>query len=229
MLLYILLIVLLFVTIGSWDTSATKITILWLIGTAFIMLINTDKAASDKDYFRKTILKNLKLTLVLEFVINLYSFPLIIELIIIPTISFMVMISVFIGSKAKYKQMIVSLNYALGLFGITLLIFTFYKIANNPQDFATLHNLRNFLLPPTLTIAFLPFVYMVALFMTYRDVFIRIRIANRNSELHRNAKWKIFQTYRLNLRRLNRLSKEVSSLETTNMNDMLTMILNRED
>lgn len=224
MLLYILLMVLPFWKIGFWDASAMKDTIQWVFGVAFIMVVNSNKVVDGEHYFRNTISDNIKLILVLEFVVNLYSFSLLSELVIVPIVSFVVMMNAVAGLRPEHKQVKVFLDCALGLFGIVLIILTFHKIAVDFQNFATLKNLRDLLLPPLFTAAFLPFVYLAALFMSYEEIFARIDIANTNSELAGYAKQRILAACHFDLRRLSKLAKQARMLRVSSKDDVLVLI-----
>src|SRR5262245_31441605 len=87
MLVYIFLMVTVFKKIGFWDVSATKDTILWTLGSAFATFFNLNKVSEDEHYFKNVILDNIKFILILEFILNFYSFSLAIELALIPIIT----------------------------------------------------------------------------------------------------------------------------------------------
>jgi hypothetical protein len=221
MLLYIFLMVLAFKKIGFWDVSATKDTILWTLGSAFATYFSLNKIAQDSVYFKSVILDNIKFVLMLEFVVNLYSFSLPAELIVMPIVSFIVMANVLAESKPEYKQVNKLFNFMLGIFGLYLLAFTFQEIVLDFQNFATLKNLRDFFLPPLFSIFLLPFVYVMALFMQYEMFFVRIDIANRNLDNAKFAKRKVIATCHINLSKLNRVSKKAGYPKVNDKKDVL--------
>jgi hypothetical protein len=221
MLVYIFLVVMAFKKIGFWDMSAAKDTILWTLGTAFATYFSLNKVAQDSNYFKNVILDNIKFILILEFVVNLYSFNLAIELIVIPVVSLIVILNAFAESKPEYKRVKNFLNFFLGVFGLFLLAFTFREIILDFQNFATLKNLRDFFLPPLLSIALLPFVYIMALVMQYETFFVRIDIANKNSSIAKNVKRKIFATCHINLSKLNKVSKNAGHPKINSEADVL--------
>lgn len=121
MLLYISVIVLVLRRIGFWDASATKDTILWTFGVAFVTLFNINKVSEDENFFSRIISGNLKLVIVFEFIVNLYTFSLVAELIIVPVITIVVLMNTVAENRPEYKPAETVLSYALGLFGIWLL------------------------------------------------------------------------------------------------------------
>ena len=221
MLLYVSLIIYLFHKIGLWDTSVIKDSILWFFGVAFIMVVNSNKASEAEHYFQKVLLDNLKLVVLLEFIINLYVFNLAIEIILIPILFIIVVLLAYAESKKEYVDVKKVLDYILGIIGICFIIFALSNIFMNFPSFANLDNLRSFLLPPILTLAFLPFIYLFALYIVYESFFLRIDIFNENKAITRYAKRKIFALCHLNLRRLNKLSRKVGSMKINNKNDVL--------
>jgi len=56
---------------------------MWGVFVAFVMLFEFSKA-NDSKFFRNAFKNNLKILIILEFVINLYLFDLWIELLIVP-------------------------------------------------------------------------------------------------------------------------------------------------
>jgi hypothetical protein len=207
MLVYIFLVIMIFKKVGFWDMSATKDTILWTLGTAFVSYFSLNKVAQDDNFFKNLILENIKFIFILEFVINLYSFNLAVELIVIPMVSFIVVLNAYAVSKPECRQVKKILNLLLGVFGLFLLVMTFREIVLDFQKFATLKNLRDFFLPPLLSIALLPFVYVMALVMQYEMFFVRINIANKNSVIAKKVKRKIFAACNINLSKLIKVSK----------------------
>ena len=221
MLLYIVCMVIVFEKIGFWDKTATKDTVLWTLGSALTTYVSLNKAAQDDSYFKNVILDNLKFVLILEFVVNLYSFSLPTELIVIPIVSFIVMLNAFSESKPEYKQVNKLLNFILGVFGLYLIVFTLREIVLDFQNFASLKNLRDFFLPIFLSISLLPFVYVMALFMQYKTFFILIDFANKNPDVAKYIKRKVLAACHVNLSKLNKVSKKAGYPKVNDKKEVL--------
>lgn len=221
MLLYIVCMVIVFEKIGFWDESATKDTILWTLGSAFTAYFNLNKVAQDDNYFKNAILNNLKFVLVLEFVVNLYSFNLPVELIVIPVVSFIVILNAFAGLKPEYERVSKLLNFILGVFGLCLIAFTFREVILDFQNFASLKNLRDFFLPILFSIVLSPFIYIMALISQYEMFFIRIDFANKNPDVAKYAKKKVITACHINLSKLNTVSKKAGYPKVSDKKDIL--------
>jgi hypothetical protein len=224
MLCYVLALGVILEKVGFWDISATKDTVLWIVGTAFVTFFSLSKVAHDEAYFKRAIFDNFKFVLILEFIVALYSFDLIIELILVLIVTVIVLLKVIAESKPEYRQVKVFLDYALGLLGIALIVFTLREVVVDFQNVVTLKNIRDFFLPVVFTVTFLPFVYLMALYMQYETLFIRVDFFNTNRELARYAKQKILTTCHVNLSKLNRFSKNVGSLTVDSKEDVLILI-----
>lgn len=224
MVIYIAATVLFFKRIGFWDISAIKDTIIWTFGSAFITFSNIHKIARGHSKFKDLLLDKVKFILILEFVVNLYSFSLIIELFLIPMLGFMGFLSGFADSKPKYRRVSKILNFILFVFGIIILIFTIVQIVNGFQNFASLKNLRDLLLPPLFSLTLLPFVYLMALYMNYEMFFLRIEKANNDPELQKKIKRMILLSCHINLPKLTKVLKKAGFPKVNDENDIYVWI-----
>ena len=67
-------------------------------------------------------------------------------------------------------------------------------------------------------------MYIIALYMQYENLFVRIELANKDSHITRYAKRKILLTYHINLPKLNRFSKSARRLRMSSKNDVLALM-----
>lgn len=223
MLAYISLVVFAAYKLHVWDISLLKDTIVWVLGTALVMFINYDKAYQESKYFKKVLLDNVKLVVFLEFIINLYVFNLVVEFLLVPILFVVAALLAYSGSKKEYNPIKNVLQFLLALYGIFLIIFAIVQVIGDFKDFATLYNLKDFLLAPLLTVSYLPFVYFLALYGTYDALFTRVDIflRDQNTELRRFTKRQILHACLFNLKKLNRFS--------TNCTTQLMSIKNKSD
>jgi len=207
--LYAGLIVFFLSKIGIWQISLIKDTTLWLIGTAFVLLINVNQATQDSGFFRKILIDNLKFILVLEFVLNLYTFNLLVELILVPFLFAVIGIGAYAETKKEYLPVKKMVDFILSIIGFFLISYAFAKIIGDYQSIVTSENMRAFILPPLLTFAYVPFLYLFALIMAYESLFLRIDFfVKDNKALAKFAKQKIVRLCHLNLRKLSRFSRD---------------------
>jgi hypothetical protein len=175
--------------------------------------MNYDKANTEGKYFKKVLLDNVKLVVLLEFIINLYDFNFVVEFLLVPVLFVITAMLVISGTKQEYKPAKKLFQFVLAIYGISLIIFALVQVIGDFKDFATIYNLKDFLLSPLLTVSFLPFVYFLALYATYESLFTRVDIflKDQNKELIRFTKWRILRACLFNLKKLHRFSKGYTS------------------
>lgn len=189
------------------DKCLIKDVIFWLFGSAFIILININKVNSDKKFFRKMIIDNLKLIVVVEFIINFYTFNFFIEMVLVPLIFFLMAMSIIAGMEKKLSLVKKIMDFSLTIVGIIIIVYAFIGLINHSRDLTTLDNIRSFILPPALTILYVPFIYFLALFMAYELLFVRLEsLLHHNKGLIGVAKRKIIFFCNINLKKLNSFS-----------------------
>ncbi len=211
--IFVEVIILLLALLDYWKTDFLKETVLWFFGSAFILLINSRKALENKNHFKKIFQNSFKLIILLEFITNFYTFDLLWELIIIPVISFIVILDVFAGYKKEYKAVKKLTQIILSIIGITLFSFAVRQIAISQGEFIKVDKVKIFLLPVILTILYLPFIYLFVLYMKYENLYLRIGFRfDTNDPVFKRIRRRIFLECNLSIKKLEKLEK----METIN-------------
>lgn len=224
-LLYLLVVILFLKYINYWDMSLLKDTIYWYFGVAFISFINVSKIKQDEDYVKKILFDNLKLLVIVEFVNNVYSFNMIVELVIIPIITLLVIISAIGESNDNYRSAKKITDSILVFITIIMTIFTLYNIITEFDSFANKSNLQSFLLSPFLTVLYMPCIFCFALYYSYLSLFCRLKKHFIKDRKNLNfTKMKILVAFHIKLRKLNRFAKKYHRINVNNRNDIVTTI-----
>ncbi len=224
MTVYVFFIILFLYRFSFWNISFLKETIYWYSGVAFVSIFNVNKINKGEDYFKRLFIDYLKLVAILEFATSLYSFDLITELILVPLFIFIVLLSAVSNTQKKYHQVKKVFDAILSIIGFTVILYTLTKIVTDFSSFANRSNLTTFILPPILTSIYLPFIYFFALFISYETLFNRLKYFIKNKNDIKNAKWKIFISFHLRLRKLNRFAKEYAEISEEADNDIVVVI-----
>lgn len=175
--IYLTIIVLLFNKFKIWEFSLYKDFTYWLLTTGLTLFFSVSKLNSYKD-FTRIILTATSLTMVLEFIVGFYNFSLILELILVPTLTFISLLAIVAEMRKKDRNsnlVAIVLQNILAILGLGFLMYSIYQLSINYNLFFTLSNLKSFLLPPIFTIIFLPFIYYVVLYIKYECVFGNLR------------------------------------------------------
>lgn len=186
---YILLIVFFLYRVHIWDNSQLNATLIWGATSAFSMFFKLNKINEDKMFFKKAIIENFKLTVLIDFIVNLNVFSLWFELIFIPC-TFMLGAMIAISSRDEKHKLVEKLLNGVAIFlGFSLIIYSLWQIYIHFDNFFTLQKLRDFTVPILLSILYLPFVYLLALYSAYEEVFIRLQFVIKDQSLHSYAKY----------------------------------------
>lgn len=170
------LVVLVLAHFGLWDLSVLKETIYWVIGTGLVMFGSFNDVKSVKALYKKTAKDTLTLIVVLEFMVWFYVFPLSVELLFVPFVTLLVLLTTMAKyMKADGIELTRKVLDGLQVFvGLVVLLFVILALINNPEPLFTYQNLELFLLPIVLSFAYAPSVYLLALYSKYELVFNRI-------------------------------------------------------
>ena len=210
MIIYILGIVYLLNRIGIWDLSMLKETIYWFFGGAFILFVNLNDISNQDNYFKKLILDNFKLILIIEFISNFATFNLIAEVISVFLVIILSMIEAFTDkdkSKEKEHKLTVIL---LSIYGISTLINSIIILSKDTTEFLNSLTFESLLLTPLLSILIIPFLYVLGVFATYQIKLVTFRHIHRNNKkLYRYGTRRILWSCNFSLKKIKLISKEL--------------------
>jgi len=99
---YLFGIILLLKNLEVWQTSNLKDVLFWLFTVGLILVFKINNAKSNA-YFIGIFLSAIKWTIILEFVVNLYSFSLLAEILILPVLVFLALTQAVAEMDAKHK------------------------------------------------------------------------------------------------------------------------------
>ena len=211
MILYITIMLLSLNALGIWRLTHFVNTMLWFVCVAFVMLFENSKA-NDQKFFKNAIKDNLKILIFLEFLINMYVFNILVELLLVPILFLLGAMIAISETDEKYEIARTFLNSIMVLIGLVITSYVLYMAVNDFERFATLENLENFYLPILLTTIFLPFIYFMALFVSYESLFTSLQFSVKDSSLLKYVKKRTLLAFSLNLWMLNKWSIHINSL-----------------
>jgi heme/copper-type cytochrome/quinol oxidase subunit 2 len=158
--------------------------LLWVLFSALYLSFNTaDNKGRDKLFL--SILRNsFSITFLVEFLANIYTFSLIIELIVITLIIFLSMLIAFTettADKEKYVQVNKLLNGINTYIGLNILLFLLIEVIKNWGSLLTVDSLKSFMLPIIFTIMFIPYLFYLIIRISYDDINIYLNLNNKAS------------------------------------------------
>lgn len=209
---------------GAWDVGNLKTTLLWAVTFAFVTLLDIGRISEDDTYFRKTVRDTVGATVAITFIAEAYSFPLAVELILIPYLALMTGIQVVSEKKPEQASVHKLANTLLAVIGLVYVAYGFYMIAIDFREFATWTTLREFLIPITLSLLFLPYLYVVSVLVAYERTFTGLRCAQRDYALRRYAAFQAALRFRFNLEGLRRWKRHIGVFQPDSREGILASI-----
>jgi len=174
MLLYVVGLVSILRALGMWDVGLIKDTIVWFFVGALAMMMRFTTAGDSSGLFRKMVADNIKVVIVLEFLVNTCTFPLAIELVLVPAIT---VIAVIDAVASMNKEHLPVANITTGLLSVGGLVILGIALRGAIADLHRLNSLatvRSIALAPVLSVCMFPFVYIMLVISQYEQLFIRI-------------------------------------------------------
>jgi hypothetical protein len=224
MLLYIAGLVIGLHSLGVWMPSHATITIFWMISVALVSLVNINSITEDEHYFRKAALDQIKLLVLFEFIINFYVLSLWLELAIVPVVAFLGGMLAVAESNRQYKPVKTILDWLFAILGTVLMSWSLYQAVANLDTFATSTTLKDLAVPSLMSLAFLPFLYIMALFVSYESLFKRLRFFIKDDKLVRFTKVRTLFAFNVRLTLLNKWACEINQHSFENREDILGAI-----
>ncbi|MCJ8146537.1 hypothetical protein MKI79_06425 [Acinetobacter sp. A3.8] len=195
--------------LGFWNISLLKDTIIWSLSFGFVSLMNINKV-DDTKYFKNVFLDAIKWTIAIEFIINFFTFSLIKEIILVPTIVLSTTLQAFASLDPKHKQVENLFKNLLMYFLIFIFLFSLFKTIEKYHDVFTIESLKIFLLPVILTITFLPFMYLYNLFVKYEILWVRLNFMIKNDTERNRVKRHILIIANFDINKLVNISKNIA-------------------
>ncbi len=217
LMIYISAIVIFLWELRFWDITLLKDTIIWFLFSAFGVLFSLNKV-KDTSYFGQLIKGSISVTIVIEFFINLYTFSLLVELITLPCLIFLTMLSTYSEISAKtnkeHKKVTSCLNQLLGIMGLICIGFALYKTIMEFKTILWTDVSKQFLLPIILTLLSIPYFWVFALYMKYENMFVaNNRIFKESSKIEKlKMKFSILYYGNFSFKRVYRIWKKVGFL-----------------
>lgn len=202
---YLWLGVLLLSRLHLWNGSLLKDTIYWFLLTGFVLFMNIMGNKEPIPFLKKTVVRCVAVTVFIEFLLNLYAFPLLGELVLIPVLAFLGAASVITENKPEYASVRQLFDGIQSIIGILLVGYVIRIIYLHHSELISRDVLISILLPILLTILFLPFLYLSKLVADYELLFLHLKHAiPQDKRLLSTVRRNAIVLCHVNLVRLNR-------------------------
>ena len=149
---------------GYWRASMIPTTVAWFVGTAIVGTFSMGGVSE----LRRLAVRTVALTAVVEFVSNAYTFPLPVEMILVPTVVILVTLASFADRRPEFANTRMPFKVLCVVLFVGTLTPTFIYLVQQAGLLASADRAREFLLPLILTVAFLPYFYLVRMVVAWQ-------------------------------------------------------------
>ena len=164
--------------IGLWDPALVADAVAWAIATGLVLFGSATTLFNRPSSLRRLVLKVVGLTAVVEVFVNLYVFPLPIELILLPALALLAAMSVVAGTEDRFATVGKLTDGAMTVMGFSLFLYVAIRLLTEWESFDQALGLQKLALPIWLTIGVLPFVLVLGVWSAYDSAFSMIRWAS---------------------------------------------------
>lgn len=163
-------------------------------------------------------------TTIVAFLVGFYTFNFWIEFTILPILTILGGTLVFAERDKKHEPVKKFLNSILSLVGLSLIGYAIYRLITSFEVFATRGTLSDFLIPPVLSLSFLPFIYLLSVIMRYETNFIRLKFALKDPTLEKFARKEAFIQFGFKIKDLERWATSLFRIPLTSKEDITASI-----
>lgn len=193
-----------------WDWDQLKNTIIWTVSVALIAVLRSNKIPDEPGYFRKWITENFQILAFIQFLITLYTYPLWVELLVIPFVTLLTGMIAVGDRDPKTKQAVSVLTNILALFSLGFFGLALVMTVMDFWNYATFQTWRDFYMPILLTLVFLPFIFVLYILMSYESAFVSLSFNIEDKKLRRSAQWRAILAFGPNIDLMRRWQRHVA-------------------
>lgn len=204
MILYTAGIVWLLYVTNLWNVALLKDTIIWFCFSDAALAFSILSSQHEENVFSRTLSDNVKVVVVLEFLVNTYTFSLPVELALVPFATFVAMMDVIARADARYSAVAKITTGLQAVIGVAILIVAVVKAVANFESLQTVDSIRQVLLAPVLSVLFAPLIYFMLLYTKYDLLFIRLGMGSEmDRSVKRYARRRLIRYLGMNVQKVN--------------------------
>ncbi len=208
-----------------WSVAEIKGTGLWLFAVPMVSTWRLLELHEKERFVLKALRDTFALTVLVEFVIDFYPLALWAEFFLMP-IAVALTWSLEAGKKQEGAEAATKLlEWLLAALGLFVLVHAALSALADIQNLFSFDTLSELVGPITLTLLFLPYLFAVAVFVTYANAFQRIKLAIADEELRRFAHFHTILAFGWQLELLRRWSRDVAAGFAESKRDVRRSIL----
>ncbi|MBD9390249.1 hypothetical protein IB237_23905 [Agrobacterium sp. AGB01] len=219
--LYVTTCVWLLAKLDLWDWPNLKSTLVWWLTVGFSSFFDAKRFINDRKIIRKLLRDTLTLSAVITFIAELVSFPLWVEFLLFPILA-LVTLLLAVGDSLrddpKFHRLLSFLRRLQILAGLIMLGSSYWMVANTVGEHWTVNTLREFGLPLLLWLMFIPFIILLATYMSYETSFIQLARRPKQEAIYGYAKRRAIIAFGWNSEGVRRLIRDIIARDVDDKN-----------
>jgi hypothetical protein len=162
--------------IRFWSLDLLKDTIIWFLLSGVALAFSGVQSDSAPGIWRRVLRDQLKAIVLVEYIVNTYTFALWIELLVIPVLTCVALLDVIARTDAKYAVVAKLTGVLQAFFGLTVMAFAIHQAVSGQESFSAAGALREIALVPLLSVLLLPITHVFFLVSAYEQLFLRLAL-----------------------------------------------------
>lgn len=183
-----------------WDTLAFA-----FVGTTVLVWRMGESRDYSRRFYGRIVWRSLGLSVLIGTIGNTYTFNIIVELILVP---WLVLLGAMLGlaqASEEYSNLRKPLQVLITLTGLAMLTRAVIGAISDYDGFLSIQTVQSLLLLFALTVAYVPYLLLVRVWMTYQSALIPLRLGHKKPlRVRLYARARIMLKFRLNLARVER-------------------------
>jgi hypothetical protein len=176
---YLLAVVVLAEAVGFWTPVLMKDSAIWIVVGGIPLFAKFTRVGQPR-MTRGILWQTIAAPEVIAFVFGLVSFPILIELALLPTLTIVGVLAAFAATRSEYAKVGSVMNGTLQVAGLVLLTITLVQLVGSWSQLDWKEIALRFYLPIWMTAAAIPFVTLLGRYSRWEQDRIRSRWLHRN-------------------------------------------------
>ncbi|MDI1281505.1 hypothetical protein [Brevundimonas sp.] len=212
--------------IDLWDIGNLKTSLIWFLAFALGWMFNVRRWEGDPSEMAKSMVREvLGVTTAVTFLAEFYTFNIWGELILVPVVSFIVLMATFAQGQEGHEIVAKVFGALVSIIGLSLLSYAAWRLFSDLRGFATPETGREFAVPALLSLLFIPFMYGLAVWNGYGEVSRVLYFTIKDPNVLAFAKRRLFLWFGLDVSLLRRWRVSLFRLETRTNADVRRTVL----
>jgi hypothetical protein len=194
--------------IGIWTPNLLKDTTVWFAFSGIALSFSFLTKDFRGSVIKKLLVNNVKVIVLLEFIIGEYTFSLPVELVLVPIIGIIAALDVIAKTDKKNPSVAKVIEGIQSFFGFLIISFAIIHGVGDYRSLATFDSIRKVVLVPVLSLSLTPYIYLLLLWTSYENLFVYLRMNTiKDAGVRWYAKRALINYLRVNPQRIRKFTR----------------------